>query len=202
MSVPPSFPHLPGRGWSIHKRPLFSTLVASHVSGREVRSSLFNEPLYEFELVIDGLSAGNSYPGLGSSSLQALMGLYLECQGAYGTFLYDDPTDNFTAMQLIAIGDGTSTSFILKRSIGMASTSVSWVNFVETVRFDNEVVSGWTLTQPNTLAFSSAPPIGAVITVDFSYAFLCRFLEDQIDFENVRSGLWMIESLKFRSVRS
>jgi len=202
MSVPPSFPHLPGRGWSVHKRPLFSTLVASHVSGREVRSSLFNEPLYEFELVIDGLSAGSSYPGLGVSSLQALMGLYLQCQGAYGTFLYEDQTDNFIAMQLIAIGDGLSTNFAVKRSIGMASTSVSWVNAIETVRFDNDVVSGWSLVQPNSLVFSSAPPEGVAITADFSYAFLCRFLEDQIDFENIRTGLWMIESLKFRSVRS
>jgi len=201
MTSPPSFPSLPGRGWSVHKKPLFSTLVASHVSGREVRNALFAEPLYQFELVIDGLSAGASFPGLGNSSFQSLMGLYIQCQGAYGTFLYDDPTDDQAEMQVIGVGDGTATAFTFRRSIGSATTIVSWVNSVGTVRLDNTIVSGWTLLQPNELVFTVAPPAGAVIAADFSYAFLCRFLEDQIDFENLQSGLWAVESVKFRSVK-
>jgi hypothetical protein len=34
VPVPFSFPALPGLSWSVHKRPLFSTRVAAHVSGR------------------------------------------------------------------------------------------------------------------------------------------------------------------------
>jgi len=202
VTAPPSFPSLPGRGWSVHKKPLFSTLVANHASGREVRNALFAEPLYEFELTIDGLSAGASYPGLGNSSFQNLIGLYIQCQGAYGTFLYDDPTDNHAEMQVIGVGDGTTTSFTFRRTIGAVTTIVSWVESVTVVKLDNAVASGWSLLQPNELIFAVAPPTGAVITADFSYAFLCRFLEDQIDFENLQTGLWAIESVKFRSIKS
>jgi hypothetical protein len=51
---------------------------------------------------------------------------------------------------------------------------------------------------PNTLTFTAAPGNSAAITASFSYAFNCRFLDDQEDFENIMNGLW---SLKFRSVK-
>lgn len=60
---------------------------------------------------------------------------------------------------------------------------------------------GWTLAALNSLVFSTAPSIGAIITVDFSYAFVCRFLDDQEDFENFMTALWKVDSLKFRSVK-
>ena len=63
--TPLTFPQLPGQGWSVHKRPSFSTRVASHVSGREVRSALYAATLYEFELTFDGLVAGGGFGGLG-----------------------------------------------------------------------------------------------------------------------------------------
>ena len=43
VTTPPSFPTLAGLGWSVHKKPVFSTIVASHVSGREVRDALLSE---------------------------------------------------------------------------------------------------------------------------------------------------------------
>ena len=58
MTTPPSFPALPGQSWSVHKRPTFSTRVAAHVSGREVRTPFFAHTLYEFELTFDGLAGG------------------------------------------------------------------------------------------------------------------------------------------------
>ncbi len=88
MTIPPTFPALPGQGWSVHKRPAFATIVASHVSGREVRDALFRNPIWQFELTFDGLASDSvSYPGLGAESLQSLMGLFLQCQGQFGTFL-------------------------------------------------------------------------------------------------------------------
>ncbi len=95
MSTPPSFPSLAGQGWSVHKKPIFSTIVASHISGREVRDALYQNPIWEFEVTFDGLGSDSiTYPGVGAQSLQAIMGLYLQCLGQYGTFLYTDPTDS------------------------------------------------------------------------------------------------------------
>jgi len=79
---------------------------------------------------------------------------------------------------------------------------VSWVTTVANIYLNGILqASGWTLVQPNTLVFTTAPGSGIAITADFSYGFLCRFLDDQEDFENIMSGLWKIDSLKFRSVK-
>ncbi len=56
-------------------------------------------------------------------------------------------------------------------------------------------------TTPNTLTFTTAPGNLVPITASFSYAFNCRFLDDQEDFENIMNGLWQLQSLKFRSVK-
>lgn len=202
MTTPPSFPVLPGQSWSVHKKPSFSTRVASHVSGREVRAPFFSYPLYEFELTYEGLDSLGNFPGLGANSLQSLMGLYLQCQGQYGTFLYTDPTDNAVAAQAIASGDGTTTDFPFLRTLGGATERVSYVTSVANVYLNGvNQPTGWALIAPNTLHFTSAPVAGVAISADFSYAYECRFLDDQNDFEEFMNGLWQVQSLKFRSVK-
>jgi len=61
--------------------------------------------------------------------------------------------------------------------------------------------SGFALTTPNTLTFTTAPASGVAISANFSYAFNCRFLDDQMDFEEFMSNLWRLDSMKFRSVK-
>ncbi|HTV32752.1 MAG TPA: glycoside hydrolase TIM-barrel-like domain-containing protein, partial [Methylocella sp.] len=200
-----NFPTLPGLSWSVHKRPTFSSRVAQHVSGREVRFAFYAQTLYEFELTIEGLdSTGVLYPGLGANSLQSLMGLYLQCQGQVGTFLYTDPTDNSVIGQAIGTGDGVTTVFTFQRTLGGATEPVSWVMGTPTVYENGTPVSSsaWTLTAPNTLTFTTAPASGVAITSTFTYAYNCRFLDDQEDFEEYMNGLWKVETLKFRSVRA
>jgi hypothetical protein len=205
MTTPPSLPSLAGLTWSRHKKPGFSTRVASHVSGREVRVALMSYPLYEFEVVYSGLasSATPAFAGLGSSSLQTLMGFFLQLQGQFGTFLYADPDDNAVTGQAFATGDGSTTSFTMMRSLGGFLEPVGWVTAIANVYLNGVVQSssGYSLTPPNTVAFTSAPASGATVSADFSYAFNCRFLDDQMDFEEFMASLWRLESMKFRSVK-
>jgi hypothetical protein len=204
MTTPPSFPTLAGIGWSVHKKPLFSTLVASHASGREVRDALYRNPIWQFELTFDALSSSPvSYPGAGANSLQTLMGLFLQMQGQFGTFLYADPTDNIATNATFATGDGTTTTFPFSRFLGAFLEPVGWVTGVSNV-FLNGVnqPSGWALSTPNSLVFASAPGSGVSIAATFVYAFQCRFDSDDQDFEEFMSNLWQVESVKFRSVRT
>jgi hypothetical protein len=126
MTTPPLFPVLPGQGWSTHKAPVFSTLVATHVSGREVRDALYANPIWRFELSFNALdgTSGGSYGGVGHSSLQSLMGLYLQCQGQFGEFVYYDPTDFSVNGQTFGVGDGSTTTFQLTRSLGGFSEAI------------------------------------------------------------------------------
>jgi uncharacterized protein (TIGR02217 family) len=183
------------------KTPRFSTRVASHSSGREVRSSLYAHALYEFELTFDGLDSSGANAGLQAQSLQTLMGFWLACSGQFGTFLYVDPSDGSVASQVIAIGDGSTTSFTLGRAIGGYYEAVSYVTSVGSVTINGVATSAYSLAQPNTITFATAPPNGAPVAASFAYAFQCRFLDDQVEFENFMSGLWRAKSLKFRQVR-
>ena len=197
----PSFPALPGQGWSVHKRPTFSTRVAQHPSGREVRTGNYAHTLYEFELQYDGLDSLGKHPGLQTQSLQSLMGLYLASQGQLYPFLYTDPTDSSVTGQQIGVGNGTTTMFTLSRTLGGFTEPVSYTTAVSSVLVNGVSSSSWTLSQPNSLVFSAAPASGYPIVATFTYSFLCRFLADQSDFENVMSGLWTLSGLKFRQIR-
>jgi uncharacterized protein (TIGR02217 family) len=197
----PTFPTFPGQGWSVHKKPTFSTRVSSHSSGREVRVGLYAHALYEFELTFDGLDSSGAFPGLQSQSLQALMGFFLSLGGQLNAFLYADPTDNVVNGQAIATGDGATTSFTLVRSIGGYAEPVSYAVAVSGVSVAGVSTSAWTLSAPNIITFTTAPANGAAIVANVSYAFQCRFLDDQMDFDNFMSGLWSNKSVKFRQVR-
>ncbi|MGD0642294.1 MAG: DUF2460 domain-containing protein [Roseiarcus sp.] len=204
MTTPPSFPALPGQGWSVHKKPTFSTIVALHASGREVRDALFQNPIWQFELTYDALASDSaSYPGLGAQSLQSLMGLFLQCQGQFGTFLYADPTDSAVAAQNFATGDGSTMTFTFARALGGFLEPVGWVTNVSQVTIGGVAQSsGWSLVTPNSLVFTTAPASGALIGASFAYAFQCRFDDDAADFEQFMENLWTLQSLKFRSVRT
>jgi uncharacterized protein (TIGR02217 family) len=204
LTTPPSFPALAGLGFSVHKKPVFSTLVASHVSGREVRNALYANPIWQFELTFDGLDSSNgTYPGLGPYSLQALMGLFLACGGQYSTFLYTDPSDSAVTNGGIATGDGATTTFAFARYLGTFFEPVGWVTGVTGVTLNGaNQASGWSLSTPNSLVFTSAPGAGVVIAATFTYAFECRFEADDLDFEEFMQNLWAAKSVKFRSVRT
>ena len=204
MTTPPSLPALPGLTWSRHKKPSFSTRVASHSSGREVRVALMSYPLYEFEAVYSGLTSSTSaFAGLGASSLQSLMGFFLQLQGQFGTFLYTDPDDNAATNQTIGLGDGTTQTFLISRTLGGWNEPVSWVTGVSAVYVNGVVqpASNWLFTAPNSIGLGSAPAAGATISATFTYAFQCRFLDDDMEFEEFMSTLWKLESMKFRSVK-
>jgi len=205
MTTPPSLPALAGLSWSRHKKPGFSTRVASHVSGREVRIALMEYPLYEFEAVYGGLASNATagFAGLGTTSLQSLMGFFLQLQGQFGTFLYTDPDDGAVTGQAFATGDGSTTAFTIMRSLSGFLEPVGWVTTLTNVYLNGtRQMSGFSLTTPNTLAFTTAPGAGVVVSADFAFAFNCRFLDDQMDFEEFMSNLWKLESMKFRSVKS
>ena len=200
MSLP-TFPILPGQGWSVKKTPVFSTRVASHVSGREVRAANYAHALYEFELTFNGLASSSDFAGLGKNSLQTLLGFYLQCQGQFATFLYSDPTDGFAGNSTIATGDGVTTGFAAMRTLGGAFEPVGYVTSLASVTVNGTAVAGCSVTAPNLIVLPSPPASGAAIAASFQYAYLCRFIDDRAEFENFMAGLWKMGSLKFRSVR-
>jgi len=199
-------------GFSVHKKPIFAATVAEAVSGRAVMGANAAFPLWEFDLTYEVLRSQtqNREPDTYYSpnvEFEAIASLFLACAGSYGRFWYNDPTDNSRTGQVIGTGDGVSATFQIIRSFGTGNTSlvepVGGLNYLLPYTFyDNGTPTAITLANNNrTITFASAPTLGHSITGDFSYYFYCRFLEDGADFEQFMHNLWLLRSLKFRSVK-
>lgn len=68
------------------------------------------------------------------------------------------------------------------------------------ITFRYVVPSGdYDITLPNLITFDSAPPEGT-LSADFQFFFVCRFLEDQMDFEKFADKLWNLQQCDFRSL--
>lgn len=206
MTTPPSLPSVNGLTWSRHKTPNFSTRIANHVSGREVRVPLQVYPRYQFELSYSALDSNSTRPAITSRSLQTLMGFFDAMQGAGGVFLYTDPTDSTQAhTTTFATGDGSTTAFTIMRVLGSNGffEPAGWVTALTAVYVNGVALGGGTfsLATPNTMNLTSAPPLGQTIGADFSFSFQCRFQDDSMDFEEFMSNLWQLQSMKFISVK-
>jgi uncharacterized protein (TIGR02217 family) len=201
------FPSLPGLGWSVTKSPTFQTRIQRAVSGRELRALDYPYPLWQFTLVFNLLR--DNPPG-GYDELRTLMGFYLECQGAYGTFLFQDPSDHQVTGQYIGTGNSSVAVFQLQRTMGAALPGGGFVepivapDLLSAVYFDGITQSPASYSaDPATglLTFATPPGSGLVIAADFTYWFRCRFVDDSYDFENFMYRLWQLKKLTFISVR-
>ncbi|MGH7044929.1 MAG: DUF2460 domain-containing protein [Stellaceae bacterium] len=201
------FPSLPGLAWSVTKTPTFQTRIQRAVSGRELRALDYPYPLWQFTLVFAFL---RDNPAAGFDELRTLLGFFLSCQGAYGTFLFQDPSDDQVTGQYLGTGNSSTAVFQLQRTVGTALSNGGFAepivapNVVSAVYWNGIVQDPSTYSvDPNTglLTFAVPPPTGVVIDADFSYWFRCRFVDDSYDFENFMDRLWQLKKLTFISVR-
>jgi uncharacterized protein (TIGR02217 family) len=201
------FPSLPGLAWSVTKAPTFQTRIQRAVSGRELRALDYPYPLWQFTLVFDLL---RDNPAAGYDELRALMGFFMLCQGAYGTFLFEDPSDHRVSGQQIGLGNASTAVFQLQRAMGATLPGGGFLepilapNIVSAVYIDGIMQAPETYSvDPNTglVTFSTAPGSGLIITANYSYYFRCRFTDDSYAFENFMFQLWQLKKLTFISVR-
>jgi len=201
------FPTLPGLAWSVTKTPIFQTRIQRAASGRELRALDYPYPLWQFALVYDFL---RDNPAAGYDELRTLLGFFMLCQGAFGPFLFQDPSDCQVTGQQIGVGNASTTVFQLQRAMG---ATLPGGGFLEPIVAPNVVhtiyLNGITYNpaaysvDPDTglVTFNTAPGSGLIITADFTYYFRCRFIDDKYDFENFMYRLWQLKKLTFISVR-
>jgi uncharacterized protein (TIGR02217 family) len=208
------FPTLPGLGWSVSKAPRFATRIQRAVSGRELRVVDQPNPIWSWTLTYSMLrdehdTRAASGPGVGYDELRTLMGFFLQQQGAFQPFLFDDPTDDTASAQAIGTGNGSTTVFQLVRSMGVGlpgggfAEPITAPNLVSAICFDGiaQSASGYSV-DPTTglVTFTTPPPAGQAITADFTYYFRVRFADDTADFENFLYQLWALKQVKLQSV--
>ena len=202
------FPALPGLAWSVTKSPTFQTRIQRAVSGRELRALDYPYPLWQFTLVFDFL---RDNPAAGFDELRTLMGFFMLCQGAFGTFLFQDPSDDRVFGQQIGTGDTLRTVFQLQRAMGKTLPGGGFLEPIVAPNVVNAVYFNGIVQDPaaysvdsmtGLVTFNTAPGRGLIITADYSYYFRCRFVDDCYAFENFMFRLWQLKKLTFISVRS
>lgn len=211
----PVFPILPGVTYSVHKRPTWATLEFIAVNGRRTVSAQQVYPLWEFELRFDFMKdqTQNIVPFTAHAArhdFTLLSELFLSLSGKYGQFYFEDKTDYSRQGQIWSSStDGVSTVFTAFRTWGTPGRAiVEPVGGIKSI--DNLYLSGL-LVPPanysfnpdtNFITFSSGPPpAGQLLTADFSFYYLCQFLEDQHDYDQFMANLWTLQSCKMRSVK-
>lgn len=206
----PIFPALPGLGWSVVKAPRFATRTQHAISGRELRVLDQPYPIWTWTLTYsllrdpNDLRGGNGL-GTGYDELRTLMGFWLSRQGAFNTFLFDDPTDWIVADQPIGTGDGSTIAFQLGRTVGGYGffEPMTAPRTVLVVRDNGITVAAINYTvdyDAGILTLTAPPASGHAISVDFSYWFRCRFADDTAEFENFMFQLWQLKQIKLQSV--
>lgn len=204
----PVFPSLPGLGWSVTKVPRFATRTQRSVSGRALYLNDQPVPIWEFTLTYQILRdendvRGGAGPGSGYNELRTLMGFFLNQQGAFQPFLFQDPTDDSVTGQGLGTGDGGTTVFQLVRTMGGFNEPMLAPNTVNAIYFNGIVQSpsGYTVNAANgQVTFGSPPPSGQIVTADFTYYFRCHFSDDTAEFENFMYQLWGLKQVKLTSV--
>lgn len=193
------FPTLPGLAWSVLRTPRWATRVQTAVSGKETRTADWSTPSWQWELRYELLRDD------ATDELRTLMGFFLQRQGAYDSFLFQDPDDNRVTGQIIDLSaSGASATFQLIRTLGGFVEPITAIDAVSAVYIDGAVqpISAWGV-DPSTgvLTFSSAPPAGSAITADFGFYFRVRFKEDQAEFEKFARNLWSLKTIHLVSLK-
>jgi hypothetical protein len=53
-----------------------------------------------------------------------------------------------------------------------------------------------------TIAFTTAPPSGTPIYMDFNYFYYCKFADNAASFEKFAQRLWMLQKVSIKSCRA
>jgi uncharacterized protein (TIGR02217 family) len=201
------FPTLPGLAWSVTKTPIFQTRIQRAASGRELRALDYPYPLWQFALVYDFL---RDNPSAGYDELRTVLGFFMLCQGAFGTFLFRDASDCEVTGQLMGIGDASRTVFQLQRAMGTTIPGGGFAEPIVAPDIVNAIYLNGIVQNPEIysvdedsglVSFDTAPESGAIVSADFTYFFRCRFTDDKYDFENFMHRLWQLKKINFISVR-
>lgn len=209
----PSLALLPGRGFSLHRKQIFSTLKQTTFLGRESRMYQQFYPFWEFTLLFNELRDQTQnqtpYSGLTNyTEFQELSQFINWASGTRGSFYFDDPDDDSRLGQFIATGDAATTIFSVIRTLNPTGAYTT-TEFVGAVNFNLPIAvylngvlqsaSTYSIAG-NLLMFTTPPGNGVTITMDFYFWFLCRFTENKQQYSEFHKNRWEAQKIQFRSL--
>lgn len=193
------FPTLPGLTFNVVRTPMFSTMTQRALSGREIRGTYQNFPLYQFDLAFEFLRDMAATP-----ELDTLIGFYLARQGSFDSFRFNDLSDNSVTDMQFGVGDGITPGFQLTRAFGAGGFTfpepIQNVNVLTNIKKAGVIQTNptnYTIDGNGFVTFAGPPAALASLTWTGTYFFRCRFLDDQMGFNNFMQNLWEAQQVQF-----
>jgi hypothetical protein len=88
-----TFPTLPGLDITVKRTEIFSTVVQTAASGKELRGSFQATPRFQFDLTFNALRQTGFSVNTAFDELSTLQAFFESMLGMSGTFNYTDPVD-------------------------------------------------------------------------------------------------------------
>lgn len=182
---------LSGYQWDSKKKPVFSTLSHSPMTGRDVRIALYRQPVYEFIL-------HNGW--MNTADKNSLMAFFVARKGVLDSFLYADE-DCDVSNQVIGAGNGVITTFQLIKNTGAA---VEWVcNPAPNAQIYvagalKTAITDYGINWKGEVVFVVAPAVGAVISWSGVAYYRCVFLADELEVSQFANLLYECGEIAFK----
>ena len=209
---------LPGLTYGSRWSPSFVNMpTATTASGADVDLGLAQYPLHDFELQYEMLRDGRSWgngAALPTLEFRTMMGFHLQIAGTTGRFLFRNPDDHQVWRNIIGVGNGSITSFVLTRTFGANGFfGTEPIGQVDSLAPFNAYLNGSSIPVPpsqyavgaanpcaNTITFETAPSSGQSIAVDMSY-YYCKLANNSNTFEKFMERLWSLNKVSIHSCR-
>jgi uncharacterized protein (TIGR02217 family) len=182
---------LSGYAWDSKKKPVFSTISQSPVTGRDVRIALYRQPIYEFML---------SNVWMDTADKNSLIAFFVARKGVLDSFLYADE-DCDVSNQFIGAGNGVITTFQLIKNTG---TAVEWVcNPAPNAQIYvagalKTATTDYVINWKGEVIFVAAPAVGAVISWSGVAYYRCVFLANELEVSQFANLLYECGEIGFK----
>lgn len=215
LPVYPGKSLLKGLTYSSKWTPRFFVQTAVAATGAETDVPIAQYPLHDFELTYKFLRDGVGWnDALSALEFRTMMGFHLMMQGSAGRCLYQNPDDNQVWRQPLGTGDGSTTAFTLIRTFGANGyTAAEPVGQVDPTTINVYLGTSTTPVAPalytinianpvaNTITFVTPPSAGTPVSIDMSYFYYCKLVNDAPQFEKFMNRLWALGKVQLRSLR-
>lgn len=203
-----------GGSWTfpIKRTPKYATIKQTPASLRgQLALSLSPYPVWSYAISL-GYLKGNIADA--TRALGQLIGFFTAVQGSSGLFLFADPFDSTASNVVFGTGDGSTTSYPLKRQFAAGANNPGYygwdliqnLNGTPTIYVSGTPTTPASISSTGTVTFSVAPAANASLTWSGSFYYLCRFTDDtwqDLQATQTFDGtnlLWDLKEISFESV--
>lgn len=181
------------QGWSYNKekKPIWKTNVYEATSGRENRIQKWSYPRYKISITYNFMTDKN-VPGvtLDKGDIERLQGFFNKVGGNAEDFLFLDDIENSCTNQTFALGDASTKTFQLLRSLNDYVEPVNGIAEAPHIYIDGVETNAFTWNNNGFITFTTAPAVGAVLSWSGRYYFRVRFENEQLELSRTFEGLW------------